>query len=366
MPTNRYHGRLPRHTVLAAAVLLAVAVSACDNGTAPDEGEILLFAAPIAGTPMVDVFYGAYMDHASGPGAMDYACGVKAYDGHRGVDILLRNFQVQDTGVAVLAAAPGVVVGVLDGMPDRNTSWAQGGGFGNHVVLSHPGDVRTVYAHLRRSSIAVETGQTVDTGTVLGLVGSSGMSNWPHLHFEVWRHGRAVEPFAGSCSSGPTWWTEQLPYQNEMKVTDAGVSHILPLTWADLLERPPSVTEIPLDADSVRFWIQLANQPAAFVSIEVHGPGGGEPAHVVTGTVGPTFSMRFLTVQIPVRGVLDEPGDWEVRTVQDGLLLWTEPLRVTAPPFPAPAPRAPPAAAPPPPSLMVYDQAPATRAGHHR
>src|SRR5688500_8936640 len=180
-------------------IVLALAVlAACRESTTPVE-ETTTFAAPIEGAPMADVFYGAYMDHDPAAGAQDWSCGVKSYDGHGGVDILLRNFRVQDLGVPVIAAAGGTVIGTSDGLPDRNTSWDVGG-YGNYVEISHPGGLTTIYGHLRRGSIAVTQGQQVEEGALLGLVGSSGKSNWPHLHFEVRRSGAAVDPFAGGCS----------------------------------------------------------------------------------------------------------------------------------------------------------------------
>lgn len=333
---------------LGAASFLVFALAACgDSGTGtgvdPPGGDDppRFLTAPIVGEPMVDVFYGAYMDHDPGAGAMDYACGIKAYSGHRGVDILLRNFREQDEGVAVVAAAPGDVVFVADGMPDRSTVWA-GGGFGNHVVVRHEVEGEryvSIYAHLRTGSVSSEVGQAVGRGEFLGYVGSSGQSNWPHLHFEVQHDGPVqwVDPFLGQCGARASLWVEQLPYQNAFMVTDAGISDQLPLTYADLLERPPSVVEIGADADSVRFWIQLANQRSASMAFQVVSvEEDGDPAWEITGNVGPTFSMRYLTGRIPVAGLL-APGPWEVRVLQDGERIWTEPFAVAGPAPPASA-----------------------------
>jgi murein DD-endopeptidase MepM/ murein hydrolase activator NlpD len=302
---------------------------------------------------MVDIFYGAYVDHGDGPSAdpHDYQCGWKAYRGHRGVDILLRNFQEQDAGVGVLAAAAGVVASTTDGMPDRNTSWEAGGGFGNHVVVDHAeAGIRSIYAHLRRGSIGVETGERVERGHLLGLVGSSGRSNWPHLHFEVQIQGVAVDPFSGDCSGTESLWLDQLPYQNTFMVTDAGITEdVDPFGLAALLERPQDLREFPLDAEAFRVWVQLANQPAAAIRFETRGPDG-TAAHVVEGQVGHTFSMRFLGTRVPVAGVLTQAGPWEVRVYQDGALIQTEPFTLVpaaaaawehAPPVGAPPTRAP-------------------------
>ena len=61
------------------------------------------------------------------------------------------------------------------------------------MVVDHGGDLLTLYAHM--SVILVEPGEEIELGDVIGLVGSTGLSTGPHLHFEVWEDGdRAVDP----------------------------------------------------------------------------------------------------------------------------------------------------------------------------
>src|SRR3954453_18305089 len=71
--------------------------------------------------------------------------------------------------------------------------WA--GGYGNLVSVANGHGVRTMYGHL--SSIAVNRGQRVALGTLLGRVGSTGLSTGPHLHFEVRLRGAALDPLTG-------------------------------------------------------------------------------------------------------------------------------------------------------------------------
>lgn len=94
---------------------------------------------------------------------------------HRGVDILVPD------GTPVHAMSRGRVryAGAMSG-------------YGKVVWLEHGGGILTVYGHL--SSIRVRAGQVVGGGDVLGLSGHSGRASGPHLHFEVWRHGREVDP----------------------------------------------------------------------------------------------------------------------------------------------------------------------------
>jgi murein DD-endopeptidase MepM/ murein hydrolase activator NlpD len=94
---------------------------------------------------------------------------------HPGIDI------PAPRGAAVAAARSGWVTFV---------GW--GGSYGRLVVLSHARGVETWYAHLRR--IDVSAGRWVGRGNRIGLVGSSGRSTGPHLHFEVRVRGAVVDP----------------------------------------------------------------------------------------------------------------------------------------------------------------------------
>jgi murein DD-endopeptidase MepM/ murein hydrolase activator NlpD len=96
---------------------------------------------------------------------------------HQGVDLKARSGQL------VQAAGPGVVLRA-----------AKKGGHGLHVEIMHDDGLVTGYSHL--SMILVSTGMRIPTGGAVGLAGSTGRSTGPHLHFEVWRRGRPVDPLA--------------------------------------------------------------------------------------------------------------------------------------------------------------------------
>ena len=66
------------------------------------------------------------------------------------------------------------------------------GGYGNFVRLGHDGGLGSGYGHMSR--IAVYPGQSVRRGQVIGYVGSTGLSTGPHLHYELYRNGQAVNP----------------------------------------------------------------------------------------------------------------------------------------------------------------------------
>jgi murein DD-endopeptidase MepM/ murein hydrolase activator NlpD len=67
-----------------------------------------------------------------------------------------------------------------------------GGDFGRHVLIDHGNGVRSRYGHLKK--IEVKAGQHVEKGDRIGLVGSTGRSTGPHLHYEILVAGKAVDP----------------------------------------------------------------------------------------------------------------------------------------------------------------------------
>ena len=94
---------------------------------------------------------------------------------HEGIDI------AAPTGTPIWSAAAGTVI---------YAGWL--GGYGNLVVVDHGNGLATAYAHA--SAILVSVGQSVGQGETVALVGSTGNSSGPHLHFEVRVNGSAVDP----------------------------------------------------------------------------------------------------------------------------------------------------------------------------
>lgn len=68
------------------------------------------------------------------------------------------------------------------------------GGYGNTVIIQHNDGYKTLYAHLHKIAKGIRSGIQVPQGKVIGVVGSTGLSTGPHLHFGLYRNGNAVNP----------------------------------------------------------------------------------------------------------------------------------------------------------------------------
>ena len=95
---------------------------------------------------------------------------------HAGMDFTAK------TGTPIHATGDGVVV-----YAEYGTN-----GYGMHVIVDHGFDYQTLYAHL--SKLEVRKGQRVKRGDVVGLVGNTGLSVGPHLHYEVHKGGQPMDP----------------------------------------------------------------------------------------------------------------------------------------------------------------------------
>lgn len=96
---------------------------------------------------------------------------------HRGVDFAAA------MGTPVRATATGRVI-------EKGSL----GGYGNTIILEHPGEITTLYAHLNDYASGLKLGQTVEQGTIIGYVGMTGLATGPHLHYEYRIRGQHQDP----------------------------------------------------------------------------------------------------------------------------------------------------------------------------
>jgi murein DD-endopeptidase MepM/ murein hydrolase activator NlpD len=124
----------------------------------------------LAGLPVVKGWMSSDFGHRNDPFTGRVAM-------HEGIDFAGR------LGSDVIAVASGVV------------TWSgERDGYGQMVEINHGDGFMTRYAHNQQNQVQV--GEIVKKGQVISLMGSSGRSTAPHVHFEVYKHGRAVDPAA--------------------------------------------------------------------------------------------------------------------------------------------------------------------------
>lgn len=205
---------------LFLAFLVAVSVF---SGTSFAQTAPFKLEMPLRCNQGTDCWIVNYVDMDPGPGVKDYMCGQASYNDHKGTDIAIQDANVMRQGVEVYASAGGIVKGVRNNM--RDVDFNLGGGrdsvkgkeCGNGVLIDHGGGWTTQYCHMLRESVTVNVGDKVETGQTLGLVGLSGLTEFPHLHLQVKYNEQVIDPFAGAersknCGIGksPLWETAAL------------------------------------------------------------------------------------------------------------------------------------------------------------
>jgi hypothetical protein len=167
---------------------------------------------------------------------LDYNCGARTYDqasgyNHKGIDIFTWPFswkKMDNNEVEAVAAAPGTIIFKSDGNFDRSCGFNSN--TWNAVYIRHADNSVAWYGHLKNGSlIGKAVGDTVVAGERLGVVGSSGNSTGPHLHFELYNGaGQLQDPYQGPCNSlnNFSWWAQQPDYRmtriNKLMTQSAG------------------------------------------------------------------------------------------------------------------------------------------------
>ncbi|MER8433118.1 M23 family metallopeptidase [Mesorhizobium caraganae] len=103
---------------------------------------------------------------------------------HKGVD------WAAPVGTPIAAAFDGEIIFQGDG-----------GGYGNVVKIAHAGGRETRYAHMSKFAIASGVGTKVKAGDIIGYIGTTGLSTGPHLHFELYQGGQAIDPLGTATAT---------------------------------------------------------------------------------------------------------------------------------------------------------------------
>lgn len=203
------------------------------NSKLQTKQQVVSFQWPLRMVPnqLFNKYYGIsnFVDHDPqtsgsqfGTTNLDYNCGNRSYDttngyNHSGVDYFLWPFQwymFTNDIVEVIAAESGTIVAKYDGYFDQNCSCVNSQS--NSIHIRHNDGSEAWYWHLKNNSVSPKNiGQTVSAGEYLGIVGSSGCSTDPHLHFEIYDNlGNLIDPYQGNCNSlnQNSWWANQPDY----------------------------------------------------------------------------------------------------------------------------------------------------------
>ncbi|AWU98056.1 M23 family metallopeptidase [Azospirillum ramasamyi] len=317
----------------AALVFLPSAASAQPPAAQPPAAR-LPAGAPALELPVrcrigAECFVQNYVDTDPGPGMRDFACGRLTYDGHKGTDFRLPDLEAMRRGVAVVAAAPGTVARVRDGVEDvsiRQSGGSPGGReAGNAVVVDHGNGWETQYSHLKRGSVVVKPGDRVEAGTPLGEIGLSGNTEFPHVDFGLRHDGRTLDPYTGKeagageapvCAaaqgaapvpSGTLWSAEArrtLAYQPSA-LLGAGLAPEAP---KEEIARNGGYggKPLPAGAPTLGVWAELmGGRQGDRVMLEVTGPDGRRLLRS-EGTVPRPLAVLFLGTEVKKPA----PGPW--------------------------------------------------------
>ena len=262
-----------------------------------------------------------YGDQDPSSSARDYKGGPRSYDRHEGTDFLVPNFRSMDNNlIKIRAAAAGEVIVAEDHFFDRvvadkvediitdvryQNKW-------NRVLIRHANNYQTTYGHMKRGSAFVREGDRVAAGDPLGIIGSSGCSTIPHLHFEVRDDtGRVVDPFKSDL------WHLPPAYETPLGLLDYCV--LGPDTDFESVHKDPPDNLLKVSTGScIRFAVYVAGIKAGqLLSLTVTGPDGQSGR--ISARMRPDYNDSFFTYSrccsSPLPVVI--PGEWILNAYAD-------------------------------------------------
>lgn len=299
---------------------------------APPAGAFEL-AFPLACTLGQDCYIQQYPDHDPGPGASDFTCGPLSYDAHDGTDFALPNRAAMAAGVDVLAAGPGQVKGIRDGVADF-AAVIPGKECGNGVLIDHGQGRETQYCHLKQGSVRVTAGDRVTVGTPLGQIGQSGQAEFPHLHLSVRQNGRALDPFAPDASScgaaGDDLWTVD-PLVQPGGLLALGLTDHVP--EFDAIKAGLPSADLPATAPALVVWAHVFGPRAGDALIfTLSGPAGQILAERVVFEKPQAMAFRAVGRKLKTQGWPPGPYQAEARMMRGDQILGAQSLSLTVQP----------------------------------
>lgn len=270
---------------------------------APAQAGAFSLSFPVDCTLGETCFIQQYTDRDPSPNAADFTCGPLSYDGHKGTDFALPTLKSMENGVTVRAAAAGVVRATRDGMADiaanaPNAPDITDRDCGNAVVITHENGWETQYCHLKRGSVGVQKGQNVTPGAILGQIGLSGRSEFPHLHLSLRQNGQVVDPFSpgnvATCNDpSPALWSPALPLAPG-GVIDAGFTAEIP-SFDAVKSGTAGTQSLPQTAPALVLWAHVfGTQPGDKITFTITGPKAVVLRETVTFAKPQARAMRAV------------------------------------------------------------------------
>lgn len=318
--------------------------------------EAVTFGWPVQAAPHLNDFgyhgISNFVDHnPSFPfQRLDYSCGQRTYDtysgyNHPGTDIFSWPFpwrRMDNDEIMIVAAAPGIIVLREDGNFDRNCSfnnlpW-------NAIYIQHSDGSIAWYAHMKNGSLtSKQIGQWVEAGEYLGVMGSSGSSTGPHLHFEVHAlNGMTLDPYAGVCNAttpDSMWYMQPAYYDTAVNKITTGYAAPL-ITQCATAEQSYEANSF-LPGDVVYFTTyyrdQLASQPSQYT---IYQPDGAVYQSWQHHIPDPHYAASWWWWSFALPGNAPH-GYWQF-SVSVNNQTYSHTFLVGTPPSPTPSPTPPP------------------------
>jgi len=202
----------------------------------------------------------------------DYMCGDKANDGSKSTHISLASRSTFNQNIPVIAAADGII----------KVAKNVGGFCGVRVAIDHDKGWESSYCHLKNGSLQVQKGQHVRAGQILGAVGMSGETNWPHLSYALMRNGMIFDPFSNRTSlegcSGqgtPMWAGGVNPLYEPANVTSIGFTTGSTRNNDIHNGTVKSLSKISTDTSQISLWGLIMNvRSGDKIDLEIKTPSG--------------------------------------------------------------------------------------------
>jgi len=226
---------------------------------------------------------------------------------------------MEHSQVEIVAAAPGTIFDKADGYDDRSCT---PGGQSNKIAILHADGTRAWYIHMKKWSLTPKgIGETVAACEYLGVVGSSGNSGIPHLHFDLRdENWDTFDPYGGPCNSnGPaSWWADQRPYY------DSAIVALLTHSTPPVFPPCPEVEILNLKnefsrGDSVYSGIYhrdfVLGQVATYMLLD---PAGAIADSGSYGIQAPFYAAAFAMPGYQIPDTSTSAGTWTVVVDYDG------------------------------------------------